>query len=88
MILIKKIDSNHFSIKISKNTITTHNIILDDDDYFKYNLKNISREKLVKASFMFLLDREPNTSILKNFNLKIINNYFPEYNKKIGGYFD
>jgi hypothetical protein len=37
---------------------------------------------------MFLLDREPNTSILKNFNLKIINNYFPEYNKKIGGYFD
>jgi len=88
MILIKKIDSNHFSIKISNNTITTHNIILDDDDYFKYNLKNISREKLVKASFMFLLDREPNTSILKNFNLKIINNYFPEYSKKIGGYFD
>tara|TARA_B100000787_G_scaffold50858_1_gene36686 strand:+ start:2880 stop:3146 length:267 start_codon:yes stop_codon:yes gene_type:complete len=88
MILIKKIDSNHFSIKISNNTITTHNIILDDDDYFKYSLKNISREKLVEASFKFLLDREPNTSILENFNLKIINNYFPEYNKKIGRYFD
>ena len=88
MILIKKIDSNHFSIKISNNTITTHNIILDDDDYFKYSLKKISREKLVEASFKFLLDREPNTSILENFNLKIINNYFPEYNKKIGGYFD
>jgi len=88
MILIKKIDNNHFSIKISNNTITTHNIILDDDDYFKYSLKNISREKLVEASFKFLLDREPNTSILENFNLKIINNYFPEYNKKIGRYFD
>ena len=88
MIPIKKTDSNHFSIKISNNTITTHNIILDDDDYFKYSLKNISREKLVEASFKFLLDREPNTSILENFNLKIINNYFPEYNKKIGRYFD
>jgi len=87
MILIKKIDSNHFSIKISNNTTTTHNIILDDDDYFKYSLENVSREKLVEASFKFLLDREPNTSILENFNLKIINNYFPEYNKKIGGYF-
>jgi len=88
MILIKKIDSNHFSIKISKNTVTTHNIILDDADYFKYSLNIISREKLVEASFKFLSDREPNTSILENFNLKIINNYFPEYSKKIGGYFD
>ena len=35
-----------------------------------------------------ILDREPNTSILENFNLKVIKNYFPEYEKKIHDYFD
>ena len=50
--------------------------------------RNMSREKFIESSFKFLLDREPNTSILENFNFKVINNYFPEYEKKIHDYFD
>lgn len=34
---------------------------------------------LVQQSFMFLLDREPATSILRDFNLVEIQNYFPDY---------
>ena len=34
-------------------------------------------------SFKFLLERENNTSILSNFNLEIIQNYFPEYKNEI-----
>jgi hypothetical protein len=47
-------------------------------------LGNMSPEDLVKKSFEFLLEREPKESILRSFNLKIISNYFPEYEKEIG----
>ena len=34
---------------------------------------------LVRASFEFLLEREPATSILRRFSLEVIGDYFPEY---------
>jgi len=33
----------------------------------------------VRRSFAFLLAREPNTSILREFSLGTIEQYFPEY---------
>jgi hypothetical protein len=35
--------------------------------------------ELVRASFAFLLEREPPSSILRNFSLEQIGDYFPEY---------
>jgi len=42
-----------------------------------------SAEELLQASFQFLLEREPNTSILGSFDLPLIGRYFPEYEKEI-----
>ena len=39
---------------------------------------------LVKASFAFLLEREPKESILREFDLTVIGRYFPEYELEIG----
>jgi hypothetical protein len=36
-------------------------------------------EDLVARSFAFLLEREPAGSILRRFNLSVIQSYFPEY---------
>ena len=36
-------------------------------------------EQLVKASFDFLLQREPKESILENFDLFVIKRYFPDF---------
>ena len=36
-------------------------------------------EALIEYSFTFLLDREPNTSILRHFDLGVISRYFPEF---------
>lgn len=36
-------------------------------------------ERLVRESFDFLLDREPKESILRRFDLSIIEQFFPEY---------
>jgi hypothetical protein len=39
---------------------------------------------LVVASFAFLLERESKESILREFDLSVIGNYFPEYEREIG----
>ena len=43
-----------------------------------------SPDRLVEVSFDFLLEREPHTSILREFELTEIGRYFPEYPAVIG----
>ena len=40
-------------------------------------------EDLVSRSFDFLLEREPPGSILRTFELSVIQRYFPEYDRTI-----
>ena len=42
-----------------------------------------SAEELIEESFRFLLEREPNTSILSSFGLPLIGRYFLEYEREI-----
>jgi hypothetical protein len=41
-------------------------------------------EALVRASFEFLLEREPKESILREFEISVIGFYFPDYEQEIG----
>jgi hypothetical protein len=38
-----------------------------------------TEERVVRESFAFLLEREPATSILREFQLDVIGRYFPDY---------
>jgi hypothetical protein len=40
-------------------------------------------DDLVRRSFAFLLEREPRSSILREFELPVIGRYFPEYEREI-----
>lgn len=40
-------------------------------------------EDLLRESFRFLIEREPNTSILRSFGLPQIGRYFPEYQQEM-----
>jgi hypothetical protein len=40
---------------------------------------HVAAEELVRASFEFLLEHEPATSILREFSLDVIGRYFPGY---------
>ncbi|MGB6771280.1 MAG: hypothetical protein WA695_03820 [Candidatus Dormiibacterota bacterium] len=42
-----------------------------------------SVEELIRASFEFLLQREPASSILAEFELSTIERYFPEFEEEI-----
>ena len=82
-IFIKELLDNKFEITVNKRIITKHIVILTNEYHDSLTKKKISKKKLLEYSFQFLLDREPNTSILSSFKLNIISKYFPEYEKEI-----
>ncbi len=82
-ILIKKNDKNTFAVFIESSLNSNHIVTLNDDTYFEMTKGIKSKEELILFSFKFLLERENNTSILSNFNLETIQNYFPEYKNEI-----
>ena len=79
MIEISKVDEEIFEVTLTKNSITTHRVKLSSKVYKKLSGSKISKIELIKKSFEFLLERESNESILRVFNLEIIETYFPEY---------
>jgi hypothetical protein len=40
-------------------------------------------ERLVEATFAFLLEREPRSSILASFDPAVVRRYFPEYDAEV-----
>ena len=82
-ILIKKNNNSTFTVSVKCLINSKHIITLDDDIYFEITKGIKSKEELILFSFKFLLERENNTSILSNFNLETIQNYFPEYKNEI-----
>jgi hypothetical protein len=53
------------------------------DGTHSYEVTGADDENLVRESFVFLLEREPPSSILKRFSLDVISGYFPEYPEEI-----
>ena len=82
-IFIKNLSDNKFEITVNKKLITKHTVLLTDEYHDILTKKKISKKKLLKYSFQFLLERESNTSILSSFELNIISKYFPEYENEI-----
>ena len=82
-IFIKELSDNKFEITLNKKPITKHTVLVTDEYYDTLTKKKISKKKLLEFSFQFLLDREPNTSILSFFELNIISKYFPEFENEI-----
>lgn len=85
MITVNPIDSTTFEVVVEAGTTTTHKVSVKPSYYEKLTDKRVTPEVLVEKSFEFLLDRESNTSILRSFDLPVIGQYFPEYEKVIKG---
>jgi hypothetical protein len=62
---------------------TTHEVTVRPEDVARY-APGSTPERLLEASFEFLLEREPASSILPRFALPVIERYFPDYPRVIG----
>ena len=85
-LLINQLSNDMFEVIIYGDMQTKHLVSLSDELYFSLTSKKISKKELLKYSFQFLLEREPNTTILSSFELTEISKYFPEYLKKVKDY--
>jgi hypothetical protein len=63
---------------------TSHEVHVSDDDLARWG-GGSTLEELVRRSFEFLLKREPKDSILRRFDLSVIQQYFPEYDRVMRG---
>ena len=75
-------DQDIFSVTLTSSSTTTHTVTIADQMYSKLTDGESSKETLLEKSFEFLLQREPNTSILANFKPEVISQYFPDYAKQ------
>ena len=82
-ILIKELSDVEFQVIIQEKNSTSHNVTLTDDTLQDLTNGKVSKKELIEFSFKFLLEREPNTSILPSFELSLISTYFPEYLKTV-----
>lgn len=78
---IKELSPNNFDVTIYSNTETNHQVTISDNFITEYQIKNLTKKEIIEQSFIFLLERESNTSILRKFDIEVIGNYFPEYKK-------
>ena len=86
MIDVKPLSENEWLVTVRSTSTTKHRVRVTPDDLRRFGGEGVSAQKLLEASFRFLLEREPNTSILSSFDLPVISRYFPEYQKEIRGY--
>ena len=82
-IRVTRTDGSHFRVEVEEgSTSTVHDVTARPADIRRYG-GDVAPERLVKASFEFLLEREPKESILRSFDLPVIERYFPEFPRKI-----
>jgi tRNA nucleotidyltransferase/poly(A) polymerase len=77
-------DRYDFQVTVRQGSSQTrHQVTLTRATYERLTGGKVSPERLVQESFRFLLEREPKESILRSFDLSVISNYFPTYERVI-----
>ena len=80
---IKKRTDDVFQVTVADSITTTHEVTVNDQSLTDLTDDKVTKEQLLEFSFNFLLDREPNTSILSSFDINIISSYFSNYGDEV-----
>jgi len=83
ILVIKELSADIFEITVSSDIATTHKVAITDETHQSLTGGLVSKESLLEFSFQFLLEREPNTSIMASFEITVISRYFPEYKNEV-----
>ena len=82
-ILIKKSSDDVFQVTVAKTSKTNHTVTVTDQSLSDLSDNNLTKIQLLEFSFRFLLEREPNTSILSSFDINVISKYFSNYKDEV-----
>ena len=73
---VQQKDNDTFDVTVNESSTTQHTVTVTDAYYDKLTNGSVEKKDLVHESFVFLLAREPNTAILSQFELNVIQRYF------------
>ncbi len=80
---IKKLSDDVFTVTVAETSTTTHTVTVTDQSLNDLTDNNVTKTQLLEFSFRFLLEREPNTSILSSFDINVISKYFSNYKDEV-----
>ena len=80
---IKKLSDDVFTVTVAETSTTTHTVTITDQSLNDFTDNNVTKTQLLEFSFKFLLEREPNTSILSSFDINVISKYFSDYKSEV-----
>ena len=80
---IDQINNSQFKVLIKDSVDSCHLVTVSDETFQKLKKKKITKRKLINLSFEFLLTKEKNTQILREFEIQVISEYFPDYLEKV-----
>ena len=73
------------SFRVQTPAGTSHQVSVPAGFPARIGCGHVDPGELVRASFEFLLEREPAAAILREFGLDVISQYFPSYPAEIRG---
>jgi hypothetical protein len=80
---VSPLGGGRFRVTVTDGETTTHRVTVPPGMLTDLGGEDVTPEAVVRESFAFLLEREPNTSILEEFSLDVISRYFPEYPREL-----
>lgn len=75
--------ANVYEVVVEGERQTKHRVHMSQEYYRSLCGATVTHEYVLVQAFRFLLEREPNTSILQEFELSDISSYFPEFETDI-----
>lgn len=83
-ITVASIGTRKFHVQIRDDDLeTSHHVTVPESLIDELQLPEDGLGRVVRESFVFLLEREPASSIMSAFSLDIISDYFPDYKEKL-----
>ena len=83
-IVVTRLGENRYGVCIEEGASESeHEVTVTPEAVTRYAGPGVSPERLLQASFAFLLEREPKEAIMRQFDLPVIERYFPEYPRQI-----
>lgn len=90
-LIIRQIEHNkthwRFHVEIIEGVSrTVHEVALAQADYKKLTREKVTPKQCIQSAFEFLLSREEKESILSEFDVSVIQRFFPDFPKEFSKY--
>lgn len=72
-----------YEVQVEDSRTHQYTVTLSWSDYDLWSHGRIAPERVIKAAFEFLLEREPASAILQEFDCAVIRRYFPEVDREL-----